>query len=404
MPDILLIHGTGVRRVAYDKSLNIVRSQANKYLKGVKVHACLWGEAEGAKLRLAGGSVPTYDDPQASMSKQEAEEIEVVTWRMLREDPLFELRLLQNMPPNTKQEEEQSPVIETAGERSSQLVSDLNTPPEFNEILRNRELEDYWSEARQRFSDLGELESILIKANRDPREVSRALARGLVASLLDVAIANGHLGISSETRDRLVDLLIPKLGQLPLAPFDWISHILLGMVKKIGTYRARRERKALTDAAYPAAGDILLYQKDGTGIRQFIKQQMANVPGDVILFAHSLGGIAAVDLLAMEDWSAKVKGLVTIGSQAPFLYEIGALRSLRCDQYKRDKLPAHFPKRWLNFWDPNDFLSYSGQVVFGEAAVTDTMVKSKLPFPDSHSAYWDQEAVWRKIEGFFPWT
>ena len=153
-----------------------------------------------------------------------------------------------------------------------------------------------------------------------------------------------------------------------------------GVAKTVGTYKVRRERRAISDASFAAAGDVVLYQKDGSGIRRLLQKEILATPGDVVVFAHSLGGIAAVDLLAMEDLSAKVKGLVTIGTQAGFLYEIGALRSLRCDEEHQDALPAHFPK-WLNFWDPNDFLSYSAEAVFGKAAVSDVMVREQAAVP-----------------------
>ena len=99
MPEILFVHGTGVRRVAYDKAIQLVRRQAQKFLHGAEVRSCLWGEPEGASLRLHGASIPSYDDqPPTALSAAAAEQIELVTWRMLGEDPLFELRLLAGVP------------------------------------------------------------------------------------------------------------------------------------------------------------------------------------------------------------------------------------------------------------------------------------------------------------------
>jgi hypothetical protein len=403
MPEILLVHGTGVRRVSYVRSLALVRWQAEKYLKGVKVHPCLWGEQEGASLTLGGASIPTYDQqPAAVISAAEADAIDRASWAMLREDPLFELRLLPNVA-SRPDDDDGSPLRDSPGEISCQLVSNVQPPDEFMTILQARNLDGYWDSAKRNFTKLSDLDSILKNANRDPKEVSRALARGLVASLVNEAAKDGQIEFSSATRDSLIDWLIPLLGERALAPFDWITNIMMGAAKRIGTDKARRSRRALTDASYPAAGDVLLYQKDGAGIREFIKKQIAAVPGDVIILAHSLGGIAAVDLLAMEDLSGKVKGLVTVGSQAPLLYEIGALRSLRCDHQARDPLPPHFPKPWINFWDPNDFLSYAGESVFGPQNVKDIRVESNLPFADSHGAYWDHVPVWKEIQNLVPW-
>jgi hypothetical protein len=207
----------------------------------------------------------------------------------------------------------------------------------------------------------------------------------------------GHPGISGETRAFLVDLLIPDLGGQALAPFDWVTRPLLGIAKVVATSKARRERRALTDCASPLAGDIILYQARGNAIRKFIRDRILEFDRDLIVIAHSLGGIAAVDVLIKEDLSTRVRGLVTVGSQAPFFYEINALVSLGCGQ----QLPQYFPKKWLNIWDPNDFLSYIGAGVFGAQSIEDYMVQSNVPFPDSHSAYWDQKEVWAKIGSFF---
>jgi hypothetical protein len=88
------------------------------------------------------------------------------------------------------------------------------------------------------------------------------------------------------------------------------------------------------------------------------------------------------------------KSLITAGSQAPFLYEIDCLTSLRAGQ----PLPDHFP-RWLNFYDPNDFLSYIGGQVF-PGRVRDVEIQSRQPFPQSHSAYWTNRLFWNEVEAF----
>ena len=58
------------------------------------------------------------------------------------------------------------------------------------------------------------------------------------------------------------------------------------------------------------------------------------------MIAHSLGGIACVELFIEQKLSKKVDALVTVGSQAPFFYEIEALRTV--EKYG-DPLPGHFP-------------------------------------------------------------
>jgi hypothetical protein len=167
-----------------------------------------------------------------------------------------------------------------------------------------------------------------------------------------------------------------------------------GLVFRLGTPYVERRRGAITDSAYPFAGDILLYQARGTEIRNFIRQQIAEAAGPRVVLAHSLGGIACVDVLVAEQNDVQL--LVTVGSQAPFLYEINALQSLAYGK----PLPSHFA-RWLNIYDLRDFLSYKGGKIF-PGRVTDVAVDNRQPFPASHSAYWENAHVWSAISKELP--
>jgi len=183
-------------------------------------------------------------------------------------------------------------------------------------------------------------------------------------------------------------------------------------VTTAGTYYGQLCRGRLTDEATLPVGDILLYQARGEEIRRSIADAIlaadAAARADLkegessrlAVVAHSLGGIAAADLLASDRTKPPgqrrldcVELLATLGSQTPFLYEIGALSSLRYGK----GLPESFP-RWLNIYDLADFLSYVGHndKVFGEK-VEDLQVFSRQPFPASHGAYFRNPAVWQTI-------
>jgi hypothetical protein len=398
MVDILFVHGTGVRLGAYDRTLSIVRKQAADYLSGTRVHPCLWGEPHGAKLRHGAPSIPDYNTTRGlSVSAAEREHVEEATWRMLGEDPVFEIRLLENLPPPQL---DLGPNDAPPGDTSLALVAGLQPHAEFLELLQANELEPYWADAHTAVAQDAELQRVLRKVNRDPREVSQPLARVFVAALLTAATDEGHPGVPADTRSKMVDLLVPQLGGAPLGPFDWITVPLIGIAKRIATYKARRARRALSDASYPAAGDIVLYQARGDAIRDFIRERIEAAERPLVVVAHSLGGIACVELLIRHDLRERVKGLVTVGSQSPFFHEIGALGSLDPEA----GLPEHFPKRWLNVWDPNDFLSYVAEGVFGASKVKDFKVTSRVSFPDSHSTYWTQEAMWLQMRRYFTWT
>ena len=151
------------------------------------------------------------------------------------------------------------------------------------------------------------------------------------------------------------------------------------------------------DGVSPVAGDILLYQARGKGLRDFIRERIQATRAEVIL-AHSLGGVACVDLL-IEKPEPSVKLLITAGSQAPYFYEINALQSLEFNATPatppESRLPPEFP-RWLNLYDRRDFLSFVGAGLFG-ARVTDVLVNNRQPFPHSHGAYWTNEQTWDAI-------
>ena len=124
-----------------------------------------------------------------------------------------------------------------------------------------------------------------------------------------------------------------------------------------------------------------------------IKRAIEHAPGEAVtVLAHSLGGVACVDLLAMEDLDGRVDQLITVGSQAPFFYECGALASVEHPK----TLPGHFPRRWLNIYDPWDLLAYRAAKVFPQHA-SDVEVSNGQPFPFAHSAYWSNSKVWDAI-------
>jgi pimeloyl-ACP methyl ester carboxylesterase len=178
-------------------------------------------------------------------------------------------------------------------------------------------------------------------------------------------------------------------GHYNLGLMDWVLRAV-----RLSTPFVRSYRKSLSDLSALAIGDVLLYQSRGQEIRDFIRAKIESkdTKPPVTLVAHSLGGIACVDLLAMPN-PPKVKKIITAGSQSPFLHELGALASLR----PGEPLPDGFPP-WLNFYDRNDFLSYIAKPFWPE--VIDHEVRSGQPFPDSHGAYFGSEDVWTKIREF----
>ncbi|WP_042836850.1 alpha/beta fold hydrolase, partial [Streptomyces sp. NRRL S-15] len=129
-------------------------------------------------------------------------------------------------------------------------------------------------------------------------------------------------------------------------------------IVRLGSRYAVRRRRALTDAAHPAAGDILKYLARGEDMRQGLRDLVATAEPPVVLLGHSLGGIVALDTLISGPLPG-VELLITVGSQGPFLYETGALPSLAHPA----PLPGHVPP-WLNLYDRRDLLGYAAEPLF----------------------------------------
>ena len=171
-------------------------------------------------------------------------------------------------------------------------------------------------------------------------------------------------------------------------------------------FEPRREALVETLGAQLLA-DVIGYHQHRASIQEALRGELeaaaAGADGRPVLpVGLSLGGVALVDLLA--SWpEAPVQACVTVGSQAPLLYAFDAIPSMPYDE--RD--PPHLAMPWLNVYDTRDFLSFVAEPSFrrtdGLASVVDLRVRTGKDFPASHSAYWEQAAVWDAIATAFTW-
>lgn len=419
---LVLVHGTGVRTTDYNDTLAVVREQLIGRAD-VRVVECNWGESQGCRLHAGGASVPTYDSTRNLGGALDPSEEEQALWGLLLRDPQAELRLL-SLRANTS---ERLPLGAMPAEaliiQLEKLSISWDTEGLLRETLTSGGLRDVFGEAIGTILDSDALRDAIASASEPFAGERAAVARALVAQAAALRRDQGYdpaIRLDAARRDRLVSLLIDSLGGVPrgmgaqLGKHAWqlAAAITNSVVTTVGTYYAQFRRGRLTDAAVFKVGDILLYQAKGEEIRRTIARSVSHAQAEVnvhlerrefsklAIVAHSLGGIAAIDLLAEDrrkpDGRRELDGvslLVTLGSQAPFLYEIGALTSLPYGM----KLPANFPA-WLNFYDLSDFLSYVGgdEKLFG-AQIEDRRVSSGQPFPSSHSAYFRNPLVWQEI-------
>jgi hypothetical protein len=362
---------------------------------------CYWGERYGAKLNADGASIPTYNSTRSidGTDSQTEEEYLLILWAYLYKDPLYELRTLSLLPiaspgfvPGklTASQQLDKHIREfTPGTQLSILLEEAGIAPVFEETRKSLILSTPYLAAIK-----------TVGATTNLQEYYVVFARALVARAIELSEQHDlFVPVMTDAllRDELVKEITRSLsgGSSSRGVGSWMKKQLMGLAQSTVSAHVQRRRGAISDSTNPAAGDILLYQGRGERIRAFIKEEIERAGEQVVLISHSLGGIACVDLLAMEELP-RVNLLVTVGSQAPFFYEIGALHSLMYGH----ELPPHFP-RWLNIYDLRDFLSYVGATAF-KGRVEDVVVDSHQPFPVSHSAYFTNPDTYAAIIARLP--
>jgi hypothetical protein len=376
---VVFVHGTGVRLAGFRNVYDAAVRQAARCSFTPVFIPCAWGDPLGSEFE--GRSLP--DPPsEDQLARQEAE---LAQWAWLLDDPLLEL--------STLTIRDRADALDTIGvphwEQTWDQIAAYQPTEELLLLLDRGSLRIFWPAAWDAIVKDSMIASDAFEASAHELPVAaRALARGLVAALHDLATDHGVAGPTSRLRNQLVAGLLADWGQTVLG----ISDLFFNLVKRAGTRFARARRNQFNQIVAFPIGDVLLYQSRGDEIRSFIRRKIELAEPPVTLIAHSLGGIACVDLLALPDAPA-VGHLVTAGSQSPFFYEIGALTSLKIPQ----ALPISFPP-WLNIFDRNDLLSFVAKPLFSN--VTDIEVTSGQPFPDSHSHYFADDAVWNAIRDF----
>jgi hypothetical protein len=401
MTTVVFVHGTGTREPAFSEAFHLIEGSLHTIQKDIKTAPCFWGETLGTKLYADGASIPLYDSTRNVHDIEHGvveEDYQVALWEQLYRDPLYELRLLTTASTATSGF---IPGQSTPGENLDERVKALSISSHIlREVLEQAGILNMFDEAKRKvIRSQPYLENIRTLSDiSEQASYNAAIARAIIATAIALSEQRQHytrLSLDAALRDDIIQLLCKQLGDdiRSRSIGGWVAKQLFGLALAIGMMdQVQRKRGAITGAAYPFAGDVLLYQGRGNGIRSFIQRCVQQAAPPVVLLAHSLGGVACVDLLIMEPLP-EVKLLITVGSQAPFFYEINALHSLRYS----DPLPSYFPD-WLNIYDLRDFLSYVGAGVFHEK-VQDVLVDSKQPFPQSHSAYWTNPATWKAIAG-----
>ncbi len=170
---------------------------------------------------------------------------------------------------------------------------------------------------------------------------------------------------------------------------------------------------ALRNFIYPAVIDILFYVKNkGSAnapgemvilerLHNAVKKAKAKGFKKVVIFAHSLGTVAAYDYVFRfrEKYAfpknLELTALVTFGS--PISLFASGMGHPMSSKIKRPKNV----KKWLNLWDPHDGVSGRCEPHFpknfAKGFLKDVLVDTGLTPLRAHQRYWSHKRVIRKM-------
>jgi hypothetical protein len=304
---VLFVHGTGTREPHFSTMLKRVGAALEGY---ALVRPCYWGESEGSKLNAAGASIPSYYSTRSlaeslrAVEPDRPEDYEVAIWDLLDKDPLVELRLLATTSGPT---DELSPKQGGQSLDFDRLTAWEATLPAGSEPRRQIDAAALGSLLAEACDVVGQSDAFLGAVfTGDKKIFCVAVARAVVA--MTFLLANQRdLPAPARTDPKLRDDIVDGIAQI-LSGAQIEAHVstrgflndllikpLMGLVVNAGANIAsnqiRRRRGAIHDATTAMAGDILLYEARGEGIKRFIKDSIMKSGGPVILMAHSLGGL-----------------------------------------------------------------------------------------------------------------
>jgi len=383
---LVFVHGTGVRSESYALTLKQIESKVAEFHLPCTVESCEWGDVCG--IDFEGLSLP--EPPKRSKEEEE----QAYRWQYLEVDPLFDLRLwcTPAADPAKKVLGAKSAGAALWEDSISKYVDLYDKRVTLIELLQRNQVEGFFLRAWNTVVATGLPEKAFKGSGDEGPAVSRVFAEAVVAQMMhDAAAAQLAVAIPPRIGGRIVTVLLFDWNQKPKGLKDLFLRFFGSATKTI----VRPLRAGASRAIAPAIGDILNYQAVGHQIRELISKKLDSIDGDMFVLGHSLGGIACFELMVemrreSSDRLGSVKGLITAGSQAPLLYEFGALKTLD----KGKALPVGFP-RWLNLYDENDLLSYRADRLFNVQA--DKQVDSMLPPLEAHSAYWKLDETWNAI-------
>jgi hypothetical protein len=366
------------------------------------VAAVEWGTAVGPPDLDVTAALPPEDGGRGTdaVALGDGPIDEEALWELLLVDPTIELRALAEAEPESETHIE--PGVDAPDVALVERLGRLDLSDQ--SISENAGLESA-SVRRAGESLAADPVSAEAAASSGPGQPSiiAAAGRAVVAIALAEAITTvpadalpPHAASDPAVRDALVAAVAMSLGARDEAEARGI--VFDKIIGPLATQVAIAKRAAFMDPFTDFARDVTFYLEHGEVIRDEIANAIrAHQDAEpLVLLGHSLGGIAAVDLMAAQATAAEplaIDLLVTVGSQSPILFLMDSLASL--SPREPERLPF---APWLNIYNRRDLLSFCAERVFTEPkGIVDAAVEAKVPFPASHSAYWRENRTYELI-------
>ena len=400
---LIFVHGTGVRQRGYDATMSAIREGCLRNgLDGVSIVGANWGAKFGVPVDAVDKTLPSEAVTRDAFdaTRLTDADLDAAEWALLLDDPLFELRLVAESGDG-----EQGGVVvggtlpDQSADESLRRVKD--SPPD----LAGTGLGAFdLSTAVDRIVGTRELHgaALVVGDAADP-DLVETMARAVVATALaahrlDAPGTEPVVALNGEVRDGLVAATVTVIAPERVKSIGgWVRSKVAGFVAQRATSIAVDRRASLQGACTSGVGDILFYHRRGGPIVDFVSKALdGHDDGPVVAVGHSLGGIILVDALS-RDGAPIVDLLVTVGSQSPMFFAIDALEELRPSDSKLPFSP------WLNIYNRRDLLSFVAKGVWPSAKdLTDIEVDPRVPFPQSHSAYWHTDRTYELLRENWP--
>jgi hypothetical protein len=411
-PTLFFVHGTGGRDVSgtvtqIERGVAKVLNWSPKQVIPIE-----WGKHVAPKERDIRAVLPPHYtrgiEGADIAGDDDVDRDDVSLWEVLLADPTAELKTLtfhdpDSISPDADDVNIFNPALSPPGQSLEEALRDLKVA---GEVLENAGVTPkQLSDAGERLADSGAVADAAARIDiPNTNELAEQVARSVVAFVLQTAmlapIPDTNALYDVGARDALVQAVTLSLAPAG-AQARGVTDKAKGFIVDLAFKMATKKRVDFMTSANGFLRDIAFYIQRGDEVRDYIAKQLRQHPGEgpVILLGHSLGGIACVDLLADPAVMSgadplRVDLLVTVGSQAPYLFQLDALYSLRPDDAAVPFQP------WLNIYDEEDLLSFCAQRVFNfpGARIFDEQVDTGVPFSLSHSAYWNVDRVWELVQ------